>query len=109
VVSNPPYIPSADIDALEPEVAVHEPRLALDGGADGLDCYRVLIPAAFARAERALLVEVGAGQAEDVAVLFRDSGFVDVQTHKDLAGIERVVSGRKEDETLSANLNNDSE
>ena len=95
VVSNPPYIPSADIDGLEPEVSTHEPRLALDGGTDGLDCYRALIPAAFARAKRALLVEVGAGQATDVAALFEAAGFVDVKTHADLAGIERVVSGRK--------------
>jgi release factor glutamine methyltransferase len=96
VVSNPPYIPSKDIDGLEPEVSTHEPRLALDGGVDGLDCYRVLVPAAFDRAKRALLVEVGAGQAEDVAALFKAAGFVDVQTHADLAGVKRVVSGRKE-------------
>jgi release factor glutamine methyltransferase len=95
VVSNPPYIPSAEIDGLEPEVSTHEPRLALDGGADGLDCYRALIPAAFSRAQRACLVEVGKGQAEDVAALFEAAGFVDIQTHKDLAGVERVVSGRK--------------
>ena len=95
VVSNPPYIPSADIDGLEPEVASFEPRLALDGGADGLDCYRQLIPAAFSRAQRALLVEVGAGQASDVAALFEEAGFNDVQQHSDLAGIARVVSGRR--------------
>jgi release factor glutamine methyltransferase len=95
VVSNPPYIPSGEIDGLEPEVSTHEPRLALDGGTDGLDCYRALIPAAFARAQRACLVEVGKGQAPDVAALFEQAGFVDVQTHADLAGVDRVVSGRK--------------
>ena len=95
VVSNPPYIPSADIAGLEPEVASFEPQLALDGGTDGLDCYRELIPAAFSRARRALLVEVGAGQASDVAALFEAAGFTDVQQHNDLAGIARVVSGRR--------------
>ena len=95
VVSNPPYIPSADIAGLEPEVASFEPQLALDGGTDGLDCYRELIPAAFSRARRALLVEVGAGQACDVAALFEAAGFTDVQQHNDLAGIARVVSGRR--------------
>lgn len=94
VVSNPPYIPSAEIDGLEPEVSTHEPRLALDGGEDGLDCYRSLIPAAFERAQRALLVEVGVGQAASVAELMSNAGFADVQTHTDLAGIERVVSGK---------------
>jgi release factor glutamine methyltransferase len=95
VVSNPPYIPSAEINGLEPEVSAHEPRLALDGGVDGLDCYRALIPAAFARAQRACLVEIGKGQAADVAALFQKAGFVQVQTHADLAGVERVVSGQK--------------
>lgn len=95
VVSNPPYIPSAEINGLEPEVSAHEPRLALDGGVDGLDCYRALIPAAFARAQRACLVEVGKGQAADVAALFQEAGFVQIQTHADLAGVERVVSGQK--------------
>lgn len=94
VVSNPPYIPSADIDALQPEVSRHEPRLALDGGPDGLDVYRRLIPAAARRARMAVLVEVGAGQAADVALLFQAAGLVDVRLHKDLGGHERVVEGR---------------
>ena len=93
VVSNPPYIPSLEIEGLQPEVASFEPHLALDGGSDGLDCYRRLIPAAAARVQRALLVEVGAGQADDVAALFEEAGFNDVQQHCDLAGIARVVSG----------------
>ena len=94
IVSNPPYIPSADIDTLAPEVRDHEPRLALDGGVDGLDAYRQLIPAAATRARRAVVVEVGAGQAEAVAGLFTAAGLTEVSRHKDLAGIERVVSGR---------------
>ena len=94
VVSNPPYIPSAEIDTLKPEVRDHEPRLALDGGDDGLDIYRELVPAAAGRARRAVLVEVGAGQAEAVAEMFTEAGLIEVTRHKDLAGIERVVSGR---------------
>lgn len=93
VVSNPPYIPSADIDTLAPEVRDHEPRLALDGGEDGLDAYRLLIPAAAARARRAVIVEVGAGQAEAVSQMFTEAGLIEVSCHADLAGIERVVSG----------------
>ena len=95
VISNPPYIPSAEIDTLEPEVRDHEPRLALDGGEDGLDTYRVLVPVAAERARKAVLVEVGAGQAAAVAELFTHAGLVEVTCHKDLAGIERVVSGVK--------------
>jgi release factor glutamine methyltransferase len=94
VLSNPPYIPSGEIDALMPEVSRHEPRLALDGGADGLAVYRRLLPEARRRARRGALVEVGAHQAGRVADLFRQAGFVDVRTWKDLAGIDRVVGGR---------------
>jgi len=94
VVSNPPYIPSADISALEPEVSRHEPRRALDGGPDGLAAYRELIPMAAARARRGVLVEVGHDQAGKVADLFRRTGLVQISTHPDLAGIQRVVSGR---------------
>ncbi|MFT4976301.1 MAG: release factor glutamine methyltransferase [Myxococcota bacterium] len=94
VVSNPPYIPSADLGGLAPEVATHEPGLALDGGEDGLDVYRLLIPAAAKRARQGVLVEVGAGQAEAVAVLFEAAGLVDVRTRQDLGGHQRVVMGR---------------
>jgi len=94
VVSNPPYIPSGEIDALQPEVSQWEPRLALDGGPDGLDVYRRLVPAAAARARRAVLVEIGATQADAVAALFRAAGLVGVRVHADLAGHPRVVEGR---------------
>lgn len=95
VVSNPPYIPSADIDGLMPEVRDYEPRLALDGGPDGLEVYRSLIPAAAARARVAVLVEIGHTQGADVSAIFAQAGLHDVQVHKDLAGHDRVVSGRR--------------
>lgn len=94
VVSNPPYIPSAAIEGLAPEIREHEPRLALDGGVDGLDVYRKLVPAAAARARLAVLVEVGDGQHEAVEALFRASGLREVRTHADLSGAGRVVEGR---------------
>jgi release factor glutamine methyltransferase len=95
VVSNPPYVPTREIAELEPEVRVHEPRLALDGGPDGLDVYRRLVPAAFQRARRGLLLEVGHDQAARVADLLRRAGFGDLRTARDLSGIERVVGGRR--------------
>ena len=95
VVSNPPYIPSADVDALMPDVRDHEPRGALDGGADGLDIYRALIPAAAARARRAVLVEIGHDQGEAVSALFKDAGLTNVAVKKDLAGHDRVVLGER--------------
>jgi release factor glutamine methyltransferase len=95
VVSNPPYIPDADIAALEPEVRTHEPRAALEGGADGLDVYRRLVPAAAARVRQGVIFEVGAGQAAAVAELLRVAGFAEVRVWKDLAGVERVVGARR--------------
>ena len=94
VLSNPPYIPSPDFDSLQPEVSVHEPRLALDGGQDGLDVYRRLIPAAAKRASKGVVVEVGHDQASRVMGLFRRAGLTDVRTWDDLGGITRVVGGR---------------
>lgn len=95
VVSNPPYISSADLDALEPEVRDHEPRVALDGGPDGLAPYRRLAPAAAARARRGVAFEVGFGQAEAVAALVRDAGFAQAEVVRDLAGVDRVVIGQR--------------
>lgn len=80
VVSNPPYIPSGEIDGLQAEVR-KEPRVALDGGRDGLDIVRRIL-----RGAPRALVEIGAGQAEVLRSEFRG-----VRFHKDLAGIERVV------------------
>lgn len=102
IVSNPPYIPRADIDGLEPEVRDFDPRGALDGGADGLDVYRALIPAAPERLNPAgwLLVEVGMGQAPAVAELFRKTADYDQPvTVCDPGGIERVVGAQRKDMT----------
>ena len=93
VVSNPPYIPSSEIDGLAPEIADHEPRLALDGGADGLDIYRTLIPAAARRATTAVLLEHGDGQDPALLRMMESSGLVDLASHADLTGTVRVVSG----------------
>ncbi len=93
VVSNPPYIPSKDIQSLAPEIREHEPRVALDGGPDGLDFYRRLLPVAAQRARQAVLVEVGIDQAEPVMALFKQAGLARVRTQSDLAGVDRVVIG----------------
>jgi release factor glutamine methyltransferase len=95
VVSNPPYIPSGDIHGLMPEVSLHEPKLALDGGPDGLDIYRRLIPAAAKRASQGVLVEIGIHQSPAVIDLFRKAGMTDITTWKDLSGLTRVVGGKK--------------
>ena len=93
VVSNPPYIPSGQIDGLEPEVRDHEPRLALDGGPDGLAVYRTLIPAAAHRARRGVLVEIGHDQGAAVAQIFAASGLEQVTVTQDAARHDRVVAG----------------
>lgn len=95
VVSNPPYIARPLLVTLQPEVRDHEPRLALDGGVDGLDVYRALLPAAAARATRGVVVEIGHDQAAAVRSLFEEVGLIDVLVRKDLAGHDRVVSGWK--------------
>ena len=94
MVSNPPYIPSALIPNLQPEVARHEPHLALDGGEDGLDAIRVLVAIAplYLRSGGIWLIEMMAGQAEPVIDLLKSNGqYQDIQVHKDLAGIDRFV------------------
>lgn len=93
IVSNPPYIPDAEIDGLAPEVSRYEPRSALAGGTDGLDCYRALVPHIVRLLAPGGLVgvEVGAGQAGDVAVLFAAAGLSVLCVAEDLAGIGRCV------------------
>lgn len=98
ILSNPPYIPSRDLDALEPEVRDFDPRGALDGGADGLDFYRALIPSARAHINPGgwLLVEIGAGQAADVEQLFRTAGeYGEPISACDPGGIVRIVGGQR--------------
>lgn len=95
VVSNPPYIPDGEIDGLQPEVARHEPRRALAGGADGLDPYRhlsselprLLVPSGLAALEH------GMGQGAAVAALLRQGGLSGVETVDDLGGRDRVTLG----------------
>lgn len=96
IVSNPPYIPTADLETLQPEVRDYEPWGALDGGPDGLDFYRTIIPAAREHLSPGgwLLFELGIGQAEAVGAMLTQSGFVDTFTAKDPSLIDRVVGGR---------------
>ncbi|MBQ1242565.1 MAG: peptide chain release factor N(5)-glutamine methyltransferase [Oscillospiraceae bacterium] len=100
IVSNPPYIPSADIETLDSSVREYEPHLALDGGEDGLDFYRIicekwrdaLLPGGL------LAFEVGIGQADEVLRIMRASGFGEIEIIRDLHMIPRVVYGRRFDE-----------
>ena len=94
VVSNPPYIHSKDIETLDPEVRDHDPRLALDGGEDGLDAYRLLAPEIrrILKTEGIFAVEIGWDQAAAVKALFETAGFEHVKVVKDLAGRDRVIT-----------------
>ncbi len=97
VVSNPPYIATAVIDTLEPEVRDHEPRVALDGGADGLDAYRLLAPEILRvlKPGGRFAVEIGFDQGAAVTALFAAAGADALRLLKDLAGLDRVVAGSK--------------
>jgi release factor glutamine methyltransferase len=97
VTANPPYIASEVIETLEPEVRVHEPRLALDGGADGLDAYRRLAPEILRvlKPGGRFAVEIGYDQKAAVEALFQEAGAEEVSTQQDLAGLDRVVLGKK--------------
>lgn len=97
VVSNPPYIPSAVIETLEPEVRDHEPRLALDGGEDGLEAYRLLAPEILRvlKPGGMFAVEIGYDQSKAVEALFNAAGAQQVRTIKDLSTHDRVVTGVK--------------
>jgi release factor glutamine methyltransferase len=93
VVANPPYVPSAAIAGLAPEVARFEPRAALDGGGDGLQAYRELAPdvARLLKPSGFAVFEVGAGQADAVAEIFARQGLDQAARHRDLGGIERCL------------------
>ncbi len=96
-MSNPPYIPSAVIETLEPEVAVYEPRGALDGGPTGLDAYRRLFLESYGllKVNGFVAVEIGVGEAESVRDIALSAGFRSVETICDLSGIERVIISTK--------------
>lgn len=97
IVSNPPYVPTADRDSLAVEVRDFEPALALFAGADGLDIYRRLIPAAFTALAPGgwYVCEIGFGQSEAVRSLLADAGFAGIQFTHDLQGIPRVAEGQR--------------
>lgn len=97
IVSNPPYIPTRDIDGLEESVKDYEPKLALDGGADGLDYYKIIAVDGINRlnAGGKLFLEVGIGQANAVKELLEQAGFINVETRKDISGIERMIKAEK--------------
>ncbi|NBI68881.1 peptide chain release factor N(5)-glutamine methyltransferase [Pseudoflavonifractor sp. 60] len=95
IVCNPPYIPSGDIPALDTSVKDYEPRIALDGGIDGLDFYRAVAEKwkSALRLGGVLIFEVGIGQAPDVEAILVQSGYEDVKTLPDTQNILRVVEG----------------
>lgn len=97
ILSNPPYIKKEDISGLMPEVRDHEPRLALDGGEDGLHFYRKIICQAGTHLQKGgwLLFEIGFDQGLEVADMMTRNGFVAVEVKQDLAGLDRVVLGKR--------------
>jgi len=96
IVSNPPYIKTDEIDALEHNVKGYEPITALDGGIDGLDFYRKITnrAAEYLSDSGRIYFEIGHDQAVDVSEILKAAGFVDINVKKDLAGKDRVVFGR---------------
>jgi release factor glutamine methyltransferase len=96
IVSNPPYIPTADLPRLPREVRDFDPWLALDGGIDGLDAYRRILPESrrLLAPDAWLLAELGATQAAEVTAIANQCGFTDVRIYQDLAGANRVVAVR---------------
>lgn len=95
VVSNPPYVPSKEVDKLEPEV-LKEPRLALDGGKDGLEAVRAVAKAAtkLLKSGGLIALEIGAGQGPDVARILTDAGYQHVVLKKDAQGVERFAAAK---------------
>jgi release factor glutamine methyltransferase len=97
IVSNPPYIPDREVAGLSPDVRNFDPRLALTGGIDGLDPYRLIASGAAAHlaAEGRVLVEIGAGQADDVEAIFAAQEFQAAGRHRDLGGHARCLTFRR--------------
>lgn len=96
IISNPPYIATKEIEALEPEVRIHEPMMALDGMEDGLYFYREIVSASvrYLSPDGWLMFEIGYDQGEAVSEMMRSAGYTKVQVIKDLAGLDRVVIGK---------------
>ncbi len=97
LVSNPPYIPTEDVEGLMTEVKDYEPRLALDGGKDGLDFYRRIIEGSklFLREQGWIFFEIGYNQASALTELLAEAGFENIEVRQDLAGLDRVVLAKK--------------
>ena len=95
ILSNPPYIPTADIETLDESVKDNEPRMALDGGKDGLDFYRDIAKKwkVLLRDGGRLMFECGIGQAQSVRAIMEENGFEDIKVFKDTMDIERIVEG----------------
>lgn len=93
IIANPPYVESLAFADLPPDVRDHDPRLALDGGRDGLDAYRRIAAGASRHADL-LILEIGAGQEEDVSAIFLEAGFCPEAMRRDLAGRPRCLSFR---------------
>ncbi len=93
IVSNPPYIKSDEIENLQEEVKLHDPRLALDGGESGLDFYRKIIKQAkdYLKTNGMIFFEIGFDQAEEVSNILKENGYHDIVVKKDLSGLDRVV------------------
>jgi len=100
IVSNPPYIESEVVEGLMPEVKDHEPRIALDGDADGLKFYRILAKESgrFLNKNGKIYLEIGYNQAASVSELLSQNGFAQINVVKDYAGLDRVVSAVYEGE-----------
>ena len=100
IVSNPPYIPSAEIDTLSPEVREYDPRLALDGGPDGLDFYRGLAAdaAGFLRPEGRMMLEFGDGQSEQIRKLLVQHNWIVESVEADYSGKPRILAARRQAE-----------
>ncbi|WP_037493888.1 peptide chain release factor N(5)-glutamine methyltransferase [Sneathiella glossodoripedis] len=95
ILSNPPYIPTADIEGLEPEVRIHEPSLALDGGDSGFRCYDEILDQItdYASSECYVIFEMGMGQHATLRSKMMKAGITGIEYHKDLASIVRCISG----------------
>ena len=93
MISNPPYIPTAEIDKLQTEISKYEPRSALDGGVDGMDFYRKISERAknYLNKDGRLIFEIGFGQSDRIRDILLRNGFGLFKTIKDYSGIERVL------------------